>query len=125
MHRDYSDELLSRFLSNPSQAEALAWLKTDDGIFRNVGELDFQGGSNEESVALVQEIYKAGAKKVLAVEIDDYGKDGQNTGTLVVELPENPFLRKRVLDWDTDWQKSKGFSGESDCGQKYIFVKLD
>jgi hypothetical protein len=77
-----------------------------------------------ESIALVQEIYDAGAVEVLAVEIDDYPDDGQNTGKLVIRLP-NGEQRKGVFAWAGSAAEAQGFDPEQDMGQSYLFVMLD
>lgn len=122
-----SDEFCQQFLGDPNTREVLAWLrgKPEGELFRTLGEL----GSTEESIALAQEIYDAGAVEVLAVEIDDYDEDddggGQNTGKLVVKLPDQPNARKRVFAWVNANSQSHGFDPEPDTGQNYLFTMLD
>jgi hypothetical protein len=120
---DYmSDEFVQQFLGAPNTREVLEWLRggaADD--FRSLGEL----GTNEESIAMAQEIYVAGAVEVLAVEIDDYPGEGQNTGKLVIKLPDRPDDRKRVFAWGGTMAESQGFDPEVDSGQSYLFVMLD
>ncbi len=42
------------------------------------------------------------------MEIDSYDDD-ENTGKLCVELPNDPILRKRVLDWTGEIAEEQGF----------------
>ncbi len=117
-----SDEFVQRFLNAPNTQEAKSWLcGGSESDFRSVGELE----TNRESIALVQQIYDAGATEVLAVEIDDYPGEGQNTGKLVIKLPDSAEARQRVFAWAGDIAESQGFDAEPDSGQSYVFVMLD
>lgn len=117
-----SDEFCQQFLSAPDTREVLEWLQSAPvGEFRSLGE----SGSTEDSIALAQEIYDAGAVEVLAVEIDDYEGEGQNTGKLVIKLPSGSEKRKPVLAWAGAIAESHGFDAERDTGQAYVFVMLD
>jgi hypothetical protein len=89
--------------------------------FRSVGEHE----TREESIAVIQEIYDAGAEEVLAVEIDDYPDEGQNTGKPVIKLPDDAAARQRVFAWTAKVAESQGFNAEQDSGQSYLFVMLD
>lgn len=102
--------------------EAYSWFNegTADS-FRSVGEL----GSNEESLDLIREIYDAGAVEVIAVEIDKYPDGGENTGKLLITLPEEPDQRKRVLEWCSKVSEAQGYAPHEDFGQKHAFVMLD
>ena len=116
-HEQFILELL--YDSTAQKAEALNWLQNSGGG-NTLGELD----STEESVALVAAIYAAGAEEVIAIEIDDY--DGaQNTGKLLIKLPQDEAARRSVFAWH-DWQaESMGFDAEPDMGQSYLFSMLD
>lgn len=115
------DIFIHKLLDNPHKAEALAWLKDGgDDSFRNLGELE----TTEESIALVQHLYDLGAVEVLAVEIDIY-PEGQNTGKLVITLPDASEARKKIFAWGGEQVASLGFAPEQDVGQKQLFVGLD
>ena len=108
---------------NSKKAEALAWLK-DNGGRNTVGELP----TNGESLALIQEAYQAGAKEVLAIEIDAYEEDDgvyENTGKLIVKLPEDAAARRGVFEWCGRQAEAQGFDAEEDEGQTHVFVALD
>ncbi|MHC4333566.1 MAG: hypothetical protein ACYSUP_02735 [Planctomycetota bacterium] len=117
-----SDEFVQRFLGDPNSREVLNWLRaSSEDDFRSLGELE----TTDESITLVQEIYEAGAVYVLAVEIDEY-PEGQNTGKLVIKLPEDDAdARKRVFAWAGNVAQQQGFDPEQDSGQSYLFVMLD
>jgi hypothetical protein len=116
-----SDEFVQQFLDAPNTREVLEWLResTDDD-FRWLSE----SGSNEYSIALAQQIYDAGAVDVLAVDIDEEPGE-QNTGKLVIKLPEAPNERKPVFAWAGAMAESQGFDPDQDTGQSYLFVMLD
>src|SRR6187200_33440 len=117
-----SDEFVQRFLVSDDTREVLKWLRgAPDGELYSLGEL----GTTEESVALAQEIYDAGAVEVLAVEIDDYPGEGQNSGKLVIKLSDKPENRKGVFAWAAANAESLGFDPEVDTGQRYLFSMLD
>ncbi len=117
-----SDAFVQQFLNAPNTREVLEWLRgAPDGEFRSLGEF----GSTEESIALAQDIYDAGAAEVLAVEIDYYEGDGQNTGKLVIKLPDESEARKRVFAWAGANSESHGFGPEPDTGQRFLFSMLD
>ena len=101
------------------KAEALAWLQDSDGK-NTLGEL----GSTQESIDVVRAIYAAGAERVLAVEIDDYD-GGQNSGKLMIELPQGEALRQPVFEWHGRQAESMGFDAEPDIGQSHLFSMLD
>ena len=116
------NEFIQQFLDKSNKAEAFSWLdEATDESFRSVGDI----GYNEKSLDLIKEIYDAGAVEVIAVEIDSYQDGRQNTGELIVVLPDNVDARKRVFAWCRRQAESLGFDGDEDIGQKHLFVMLD
>ena len=113
-----SDAFFQKFLNDPASREARDWLKSGTG--NTLGELD----SAEESLAIVDNAYAAGAIKVIAVEIDNYG-EFQNTGKLIIELPKAAEKRASVFAWAAPIAESQGYDGEEDEGQPYLFLMLD
>jgi hypothetical protein len=114
-----SDEFHEQFLNAPDTKEALSWLRGgSDQDFRSIGELE----TNEESVQLVELIYTAGA--VLAVEIDEF-EHGQNTDSLLIQLPDDAAKRKRILQWAGTIAEQQGLEPESDTGQRYILLTFE
>jgi len=108
------DEWCRRLISEPESREVLAWLKSGDNT---LGEIS----SAKRSLALAQDIYDHGAVKVFALDIDEY-PSYQNTGILVIELPQNPAARAKVSAWAAKHTRSQDDLEE---GQKYLFVMLD
>ena len=116
-----SDDFIRERLEDPNskKAEALGWLKASGGK-NTLGEL----ATTEESIALVQTAYEAGAEEVLAIEIERCGKE-ETTGKLIVKLPTDKMARKRVIDWCGRQAEEQGYDPEEDTGQTHIFVMLD
>jgi hypothetical protein len=114
------DKFIRKLLKSRSQSEALSWLKNAGQETRTLGELS----SNEESTALVQNLYDLGAVKVLAVEIDHYS-GGQNTGQLIVELPTSPRKRPQLFQTISYYGERLGFEPYKDTGQSHLFLWLD
>lgn len=116
--KEQKDAFCLDLIENTESAEVLPWLH-DNSKPRSLGVL----GGTEESIEFIQEVFDAGAVQVFAVEIDD--GDFENTGKLCIELPDNPELRQRVLDWTGEIAREQGYEQEPDIGQKYVFVMLD
>ena len=111
---------IDRFLSDPATREAREWLASSDG--NTLGELP----TADESRAVVEAAYAAGATRVLAVAIDEYPEDAAaNTGKLIVELPTEAGNRVGVFAWAARTAEELGFDAERDGGQSHLFVSLD
>jgi hypothetical protein len=115
-----SDRFAMQLLEGPNVQEARAWLQKA-GPETTLGEEMF----HEESVGFVEELYALGAQAVHAVEIAGQGTGFENTGKLVIELPDTAEERKAVLALCDEIAESMGFDPEPDIGQRYRFVMLD
>lgn len=116
-----NDDFCETLIGGEHVCEAKKWFaKRPEGTARTLGELR----TTEESVAEVDELYRAGAVKVTLVDIDYYDED-ENTGKLVVTLPKDLQARAKVLAWCAKWARATGYDPETDIGQKYVFVMMD
>jgi hypothetical protein len=115
------DDFVNRFLDSPDTAEALAWLA---GATRKKPRTLGEDETTVGSIELVEELYAAEARQVLVVEIDRYD-EGENTGKLVIELPDNAQDREMLFGIAGKIAEAQGFDAEPDNGQKYLFVMLD
>lgn len=122
-----NDRWYESLISTPNAKEARQWLRTGRKrgfALVTLGELD----SSEESLALVEEGYAAGAVRVTAVEIEDYPDimgGMQTSKRLVVTLPDAPAKRAKALAWAGKIAEDHGFDAETDIGQQYVFLFLD
>jgi hypothetical protein len=111
--RKKHEEFIAKFRIQPNQSEAREWLAGDEN--RNLGEM-----APEESREVIEAGYKAGAVKIIAVEIQ-----GESTNCLIVELPEKGIKRKRVFEWDNELAQQSGFDPDDDWGQNELFMFFD
>jgi len=116
-----ADDLCLRLLESPNKQEVLSWLKAGRAQGCTLGEL----ATTDESIKLAQEIYNVGAVEVTAVGIDGDPGQFQNTGELVVKLPDDKAARKTIFSWNAKNAEALGFDADEDTGQKYLFVSLD
>lgn len=121
------DRFYESLISTPGAKEARRWLRTGKSrgyAFVTLGKL----ASTEESLALVEQGYAAGAVRVTAVEIEDYSDiEGgmQNTKRIVITLPDVPAKRAKALAWAGKVAREYGFDVERDIGQRYVYLFLD
>lgn len=119
-----------RFLENlvrqPNSVEALKWLQ-QDGV-----RCTLSGGDGSDSAlegenlsAYIRNLYKIGAKQIIAIQVAGYGEETgyQDTDTLMIELPEQPDKRSRLFDFEADHARTEGFDPDVDQGQKYLLLK--
>ena len=108
--RHKHDEFIKKFLCQPNRGEARQWLSGDGN--RNIGEM-----TPQESRECIEEGYKAGATKILAVEIEE-----DTTNCLIVHLPPKGRKRKKVFEWNSESAQRSGFDPYEDWGQSELFV---
>lgn len=102
--------------------DALEWLEgSTDDIIRTLGELP----SAEVSIEFVEDFITNGATRVLVVNIDTYDDGSQNTGQILVELPNKAAKRKTALKFCNKQNNLTGFSPVKDTGQRFIHIRLD
>jgi hypothetical protein len=115
------DELPLKLLQGPRVREALSWLEESRHPSRSLGEATGQ----DESIRLVKELYSLGAATVHAVEIDGGADEDQNTGRIVIELPQDKQQRENLLKFCGDLSREAGFDAETDLEQRYVLLMLD
>ena len=116
-----SDEFELQLLAGAAVREALVWLEETREPSRSLGEATGQ----DESIRFVKELYDLGAVTVHAVEIDGVPTEDQNTGKLVIELPQDQEKRDKLLDFCGELAEEQGFDPVPDVGQRYLFLMLD
>jgi hypothetical protein len=115
------DELPSKLLQGPCMREALVWLEESRAPSRSLGEAMGQ----DESIRLVKKLYSLGAVTVHAVEIDGGATEDQNTGRLVIELPQDQKRRAMLLKFCGKIAREAGFHPAPDVAQRYMYLTLD
>ena len=63
--------------------------------------------------------------RLVACNIDDYDDSEENSGDLIIELPQEPSQREAVLREIGRIAADQGYRGSFDNGQQYAYVKLD
>jgi hypothetical protein len=111
--REQYNEFINKFLRKPNRGEARQWLKGDEN--RWLGDM-----THEDSVELIEEGYKAGAIKIIAVEIADETAD-----RLIVYVPPAGPKRQRVFEWHSIVAQKCGWDPNDDWGQNELFVFFD
>ena len=105
-------------IESPNTQEALSWLLKKDDLIRSVG-----GGDSEltrgQALWLVRDLYRRGAVKVYAVNIDTY-VGFEDTDTLIVELPEAGEMRRFIFERHRRVMGKDGWIQTPDIGQKYL-----
>lgn len=110
LERNKHDEFINKFLRQPNRGEARQWLAEDKN--RNIGEM-----TPEESREFIEKGYKAGAIKILAVEIVE-----DTANCLIVYLPAAGTKRKKVFEWNGQSAQEHGFDPNEDWGQNELFA---
>jgi len=114
----HQDPFCRKLLDTKTHKEALAWVKeSKDRDIRTIGEQ-----SPEASLKIVERLYQEGAEQVWAVDLETYPNEGQSTNNLVIELPTNPTLRRKLFLLEARVAASGGFDPVSDDGQHYMFL---
>jgi len=115
------DDLPLGLLQGTRVKEALSWLEETREPSRSLGEATDQ----DESIRLVKKLYDLGASQVYAVEIDGEPTEDQNTGRIVVELPQDQKKRDKLLKFCGKLARKLGFDPDPDVGQRYALLMLD
>jgi hypothetical protein len=76
--------------------------------------------THEDSLEIIEDGYKAGATKIIAVEIEDETSD-----RLIVYIPTAGLKRERVFKWHSVVTQKCGWDPNDDWGQDELFVFFD
>ena len=112
-----SDDFCLRMIDAGRQAAAQAWLEARE---HSLGELSWK-----RSRALVAKLHRLGARAIHVCQIRAYPDGTENSGNLVVEMPNEPAKRKSLLKEIDRLAREQGYEGDMDDGQRYSYVKLD
>jgi hypothetical protein len=96
--------------------DAVEWIKDKE---HTLGERNWVN-----SKRLISRLIDLGCQHVYACEIDVY-EENENSGNLIVELPEEKESRMKILKKIARMAGKLGFDGPLENGQKYEYIKLD
>lgn len=112
------DPFCANLLQTKNHLEALDWLQqSKEGDIRTLGEQD-----PDASLAIVKQLYAAGATRVNAVGIERVPAAGQTSNTLIVEVPSQPQKRTELFAIEGRMARGQGFDPVPDEGQRYMFL---
>jgi len=112
---------IEELLESPQSKEVLEWLQAGQPDSRTLGELP----TTEASISLAYELYSLGAVQIIAAKIKTYDSGEENTGKLILWLPENRVARAKLFAWNSEHANEFGFDPDEDVGQKYLLLMLD
>lgn len=118
---DITRTLAVHLLQGSRVREALAWLQESRQPSRSLGEATGQ----DQAIQLITKLYSLGAVTIHAVQINGDPAEDQNTGHLVIELPQEQKQRRKLLRFCGRLARAAGFDPEPDLGQRYMLVTLD
>lgn len=121
-HDHAGDELCKSLIANdPTAREARSWLQEPGATDRSLGEFR----DTRDALKLVNQLYRRGASNVTVIEIDGGADEPQNSGRLIVELPDEPAKRKSIFKLIGHLCEQTGHDAEADSRQRFILVMLD
>jgi hypothetical protein len=112
-----SDTFCTEMIKRGTHSEVREWIKSKN---HTLGERNWASSKN-----LVHRLASLGCVNIYACEIDAYEDGIENTGHLVIELPQNNLERKRIFKKIDSLAREQGYSGPFDNGQRYAYMKLD
>ncbi len=113
-----NDDFCKGIISSGKAKEAREWFKSAKCF---LGEAT----NEEDSVELVESLYKAGVVKVWVFDINIDKSGEQYSGRLIIEMPKNSGKRKKIFSICDEIAENLGFDAEEDCGQRYRLLMLD
>jgi hypothetical protein len=111
------DAFCRSLLKRGKKTKAETWIKSKT---HTLGEL-----THAKSRNLIDRLFERGAKRVYLCDIDAYDNGAENTGHLVIELPDDSSRRRLLFREVKRMASPQGFRGELDNGQCYLYVALD
>lgn len=115
---------VSSFLGKPNRCEARSWLtkKKGDTTVRSLGGFKRE----KDAVKLVEELYKAGAGKVIAPDVYENKTADQFADCLLVRLPKDATKRKAIRKVCAQLRRRDlgAVQPDEDIGETYLYLYL-
>ncbi|MFZ6778823.1 hypothetical protein ACO0LD_18520 [Undibacterium sp. Ji83W] len=111
------DEWCGNLIAETSGEDAFAWF---DNPKATLGLM-----SRAKSRRMLTTLQNAQCGSVFACDIDRIDSPYENTGHLVIELPQDSDMRKKVFKLAGRIVQEQGYDASPDNGQKYLYLKLD
>jgi hypothetical protein len=116
------DIFVAALLKKRNQAEALEWLKAEGRNAPSLGRFK----SVKSASKFVEELYLAGAIKVIASDIYEGKRGEQFSDGLLVELPKSASQRKAIRSVCQQLRKKDrgAFQPDEDLGEAYLYISM-
>lgn len=111
------DAFARSLLDDGKSADAMEWTLSPANT---LGEM-----TPKKSRNLVEKLVRLGTQRIHACQIDACDEGEENSGVLVVELPDGAKERKALLREIAKLAGAQGLQGDFDDGQRLAVVKLD
>ncbi|MBN2308625.1 MAG: hypothetical protein JXR94_06615 [Candidatus Hydrogenedentes bacterium] len=111
------DAFCEELMAQGAHEDAGPWLESRS---HTLGEK-----TSAASRKVVERLEGLGCVRIVACDIQDEGDACENTGHLVVELPEDASARAAIFKQLTRMARALGYDGTPDDGQRYAYIKLD
>lgn len=129
-------------LEQPNSVEALSWLQEEEAVFRTFGGNGIRRGfDGKRAISFIKRLYRSGAVKVTAIEVQRDRYEGirqetikrglpetdliEATDSLIVELPEDTQAREALIQqWISAFGRKK-WDVPVDTGQQYLYFRWD
>ncbi len=121
-HKHLQHVFVQGLLSKPNRNEARAWLQAAGKTKRLPGHFK-RGG---EALKFVEELYQAGAVKVIVPDIYQSRKGDQFADNLLVQLPKAAAARKAIRQVSQLLRKRKlgAVAPDEDLGEAYLLLSM-
>jgi MORN repeat variant len=113
---------VSSLLRKRNRSEAHAWLNASDAGIRSLGRFK----KKDDAVKFVEELYQAGAVKLIVADIY-HGKRGEQfADALLVQLPKSPKARNAVRTACEKLRSRKlgAIEPDKDIGETHLFLSM-
>jgi hypothetical protein len=122
MEKHIHDVFVSGLLAKQNGSEARTWLKAGGGAMRSLGRFKLEG----DALKFVEELYQAGAVKVIAPDIYQNKRGDQFADGLLVELPKAAAVRNAVRKAGEQLRSRRlgAVEPDKDIGEEFLLLSM-